>query len=215
MTATSLRNLTLATIENYRHAAALATIAYRQGGHRVVGLVNEALEKNVDPRTAQIAPQLVEPMIKLRGRVSEIVVKGIDVVSSRTGQALEFGYDGITRQVTKAAKLVGRIDNPTIANGLQTAARVSLPTAKVALAVSGKVADGAKALSTAAKGKNPVKVATRKVAAKTRSTAARGKAQAAGVQRKAVKAAKSARATAGRQVKSVKKVAVRAKRRVA
>lgn len=148
----SLRSVTLATIENYRAAANQAARAYRLGGRRLLAAVNAGLEKNLDARTAKLVPQVADALAGMRGRVSDAMVKGIDDVTSRTEQAVDLGTDGVIKQVTKVADFAEGIANPMLANGLQAAARISLPVAKVGLTVSGKVADGAKALSGAAGG---------------------------------------------------------------
>jgi hypothetical protein len=59
-----------------------------------------------------------------------------------------------------------------VASGLQTVARLTMPGAKVALAISGKVAAGAVALADVA-GARPLRRAVRKAAAAPRRTARR------------------------------------------
>jgi hypothetical protein len=159
----SLRSVTLATIENYRAAANQAARAYRLGGRRLLAAVNAGLEKNVDARAAMLVPQVADAMVEMRGRVSDAMVKRIDDVTSRTEQAVDLGTDGVIKQLTKVADFADGIANPLLANGLQTAARISLPVAKVGLTVSSKVADGAKALSGAAQGAGVAQRAARSV----------------------------------------------------
>ena len=78
MTAQTLSRVTLQTLENYRTAATQAVVAYRLGGHRLVGAVNGALKNGVYPRTAKMAPRATERLNEVRGSVSKIVVKGIE-----------------------------------------------------------------------------------------------------------------------------------------
>lgn len=197
MNQNSLRSVTLATIENYRHAANAATRAYQVGSQRLIGGLNQRIDAQVAPRIGQVAPQLAQALSQVRGRVTQIVTQGIDEAASRTEKAVGLGYDRAALQVGKAADYVATIDNSVIASGLQVAARLSLPTAKVALAVSGKVAEGAQALSTAAVGKG----------VKPAAEAAAGK-----VVRRAKRAVRGA-STASQ--KTVKKAVVRAKRKLA
>lgn len=201
MTQTTLRNVTLATIQNYRDAANEAARAYQVGSQRLIDGLNKSIDDNIYSRTSKVVPNLTDAMSQVRGRVTRVVFKGIDQVTQRTEKAVDFGSDGAAKQVIKAAEFVAGIDNAMIANGLQTAARLSLPTAKVGLAVSSKVAEGAKALSGAAAGKGFRPVAEAKVrSAKRQGTA---------VSRRA---AGAARTTAAASKKMVKKAAVRAKR---
>jgi hypothetical protein len=167
----SLSRITLATIENYRKAANDAAHAYQTGSRRFIDGLNKSLDDRVYSQTSKVAPNLTEALIKVRGRMTQIAIKGIDEVTSRTERAVGMGSDGAATQVAKAARFVTGIDNTMLANGLQVAARIGLPPAKIALAVSSKVAEGAKALSGAA-GVKRVGRATGTVAGKT---ASRGK----------------------------------------
>jgi hypothetical protein len=228
----SLRSVTLATIENYRTAATQATRAYRLGTRRLISAVNAGLEKNIDTRTAKLVPQVADALMGLRGRVSDAMFKGIDEVSTRTEQAVDMGSDGAARQVSKVADFADGVANPTLANGLQAAARMSLPVAKMGLTVSGKVADGAKALSEAAQGEGVVKRATRAtrrasadvvdmvsdVATKAGKTATRAKRQVKAQATEVVEQAETKVRKATRAVKTTvapKKAAPRAKRKLA
>lgn len=164
MTAQTLSRVTLKTLENCRAAASQAVVAYRLGGHRLLGAVDGALQNKVYPRTAKVAPATTARLDSVRGNVSKIVVKGIDLMAARTEQAIALGANTAAEQVGKVAAFAAGIDNPLLANGLQAAARLTMPGAQLALAVSGKVGEGAKALATAA-GARPVRKAVRRAAA--------------------------------------------------
>lgn len=188
MTTPTLSHLTLQTLDNYRTAANQAVVAYRLGSHRLVNVVNATLENTIYPRTAKLAPKTTRRIDGVRGNMSDVVVKGIDQVAERTEQAIEMGSTAAAAQVKKAARFAAGIDNNLVASGLQTAARLTLPGAKVALAVSGKVAEGAHALAGVA-GARPVRKATRKTAVKAVTKAVtKAKRQAAPVVRRAKKA---------------------------
>jgi hypothetical protein len=163
----SLSSVALASLANYRSAANQAVGAYRLGGHRLVNVVNSALESAVYPRTVKLAPQATHRLQALRGNWSQIVVKGIDQVAQRTERAIEVSANSAAEQVAKVVDMAGRVDNVMVANGLQTAARFSLPGAKLALVVSSKVAQGATKLYDAAGGQPVVVKAVRKVVRKT------------------------------------------------
>ncbi len=171
MTPSTLSRVTLQTLENYRTAATHAVVAYRLGGKRLVGLVNGTLENTVYPRTAKIAPRATKRLNQVRGKVSEAIVNGVDQVAQRSEQAIEFGSAAAAAQVSKLAGLASGMHNPCVANSLQTAARLSLPAAKVALAVSSRIAQGANALADAA-GARPVRGMARKVAVQAKRRAA-------------------------------------------
>jgi hypothetical protein len=217
MNNTTLSRVTLQTLENYRTAANQAVVAYRLGSHRLVGVVNGALENTVYPRTAKLAPRATDRMNDVRGNVSDIVVKSIDQVAQSTGKAIDLGADTAVAQVTKVAEFAAGIDNAMVAGGLQTAARLTMPGAKVALVVSGKVVDGAQALAQAAAGK-PVKAAARKAGARVQRAAKPvvRKAKAAQADTASVVKATAKRASKGvaKTVKAVEAEVAKAPRRV-
>ena len=200
MTAQYLSHVTLETLENYRNAATQGVLAYRSGSRRLIGTVNGALEQRVYPRTARLAPFATELMNDVRGNVSQIVIKGLDQTAERATTAIEFGANTAGTQVNKLARFASKVDSPVIANGLQTVARLTMPGAKVALAISGKVAAGAVALADAA-GVRPVRRVAHKAAAAPRRVAKR-----------AAQAAKAPLAKARHSGAAVKKAVKRAAR---
>jgi hypothetical protein len=200
MTNQYLSHVTLETLENYRTAAARSVVACRSGGRRLIGAVNGALEQRVYPRTAKLAPRVTEFMNGVRGNVTQIVIKGLDQTTARAETAIEFGAKAAGTQVNKLARFAAKVDSPVVADGLQTVARLTMPGAKVALAISGKVAAGAIALADAA-GARPVRSAARKAVAAPRRVAKR-----------AAQAAKAPLAQARRAGVAAKKAVKRAAR---
>jgi hypothetical protein len=197
MTTQYLSHVTLETLENYRTAAARGVVAARSGGHRLIGAVNGALKNSVYPRTARVAPRATEFMNEVRGNVTQIVTQGLDQSAARATTAIEFSARTAGTQLNKLARMAAKVENPMVANGLQTAARLTMPGAKVALALSGKLADGANVLADVA-GARPLRSAVRKSAARTQRVAKR-----------VTKAPLAQARSAGR---AVKKVVTRAKR---
>jgi hypothetical protein len=205
MTIQTLSTVTLETIENYRHAAALAVSAYRTGSNRLIGAVNVGLEDKLYSRTSKVAPNLTNAMIQVRGGLTNILVKGVDTVGTRTEQAIEVGSDTAVKGVTQVAQFAAGIDNRVAANGIDAVARFTLPAAQVARTVSAKVVAGADKLSTAAAGAE-AKVA-RVVKTAKKATVRKAATVKAAVTRKAAAPKKA--------VASAKKTVVRTSRKVA
>lgn len=209
MTTQTLAHVTLETLDNYHLAATQAVAAYRAGGERLVRVVSDAVELQMLPRAAKVAPKAAERMDVLRSNVSTIVVKGLDQVVEGAEFALGRGHEIAAAQLNKAAEFSAGLGNATVSNGLDTAARLSLPLAKLALTVSGKVAEGATALADAAGATSmaEVKKATRKVmaGAKRRAAPAVREAQAAGqrARKAAAPAVKRAQRAASKTKKAV------------
>jgi hypothetical protein len=210
MTVQTLSSVTLETIENYRNAAMYAVDAYRAGSLRLIDAVNSGID-TVYSRTGKVAPQLTKTAAQLRGDLSDVIVKGVDEVVSRSDKMIEASSDAAVTGVTKVAKFASGIDNAIVVNGLEAAVRLSMPGAQVARTVSAKVAEGADALARAAGGK---KGAVRKAAAGAKKAAAT-------TQRKLVRKAKSAQTAVSRKsaaprkaVAATKAKAARAKRQI-
>jgi hypothetical protein len=177
MNTQTLNGVTLKTLDNYRTAATQAMVAYRLGGQKLVSALNSVLENKVYPRTAGVAPQATVRMNEVRESISAVVTQGIDEIADRTVKAIESGSSAAAAQLKKVSELAAGVHNPVVANGLQAAARWTMPGANVALALSSRVTQGANALADAA-GARPVRKAVRKAAH--------------GVQRKAKAAARKA-----------------------
>lgn len=202
MNTQSLSRITMETMANYRTAAAQVVAASGAGSRRLVDAVDGALQSQVLPRTAKLAPVAGERLDDLRGNVNRIVVQGIEQAVERSEQAIAMGSDFALAQVTRLADLVADVDNRMLAGGLETAARITLPAAQLALVVSSKLAEGATQLAGAA-GAHPVKTAVKKAVKK--ATRAAG-AAATTTQRRATKAVKAAEV----QVKAVRRRATQA-----
>ena len=213
MTTQTLSRVTLQSLENVRTAATQAVAAYRSGGHRLVSVLNGALKNSVYPRTAKLAPRATGRMNQVRGNVAEIVVKGIDQVARRAGKVIALGSTTAAAQVNRVARFAAGIDNEIVANGLQTAARLTMPGAKVALAVSSRVVDGANALADVA-GARPVRKVVGKAAAGAKRKAApvarKAKGAVATATQRAAKATRAPVARAQRGIAGAKKAVTRA-----
>ena len=203
MNTPSLSRITMETMANYRTAAAQVVAASGAGSRRLVKAVDGALQTQVVPRTAKLAPVAGERLDGLRGNVNRVVVQGIDQAVERSEQVIATTSDFAVAQVTRIADLMADIDNAMIASGVEAAARFTLPAAQLALVVSSKVAEGATQLADAA-GAHPVKAAVKKAAASA-TTATKA------TKRRVAKVAKQAdvevKAVRRRATKAVAKVA--------
>lgn len=208
MSVQTLSSITLETIENYRNAAIFAVDAYRAGSLRLIDAVNGGID-TVYSRTGKVAPQLTKTVAQLRGDLSDVIVKGVGEVASRTDKAIEVSSETAVAGVTKVAKFTSGIDNPIVVNGLEAAIRLSMPGAQVARTVSAKVAERADALARAAGGR---KNAVGKVVARTKKAASTAKRT---VTRKAAATQAATQKATRKAVASAKKTVKRAKRQVA
>ncbi len=200
MTQPSLKRVTLQTLENYRVAAHQAVVAYRRGGHRLVGAVGSTVDAVVVPRAARVAPVAAVRLKSVRGQVTRTLDAGIDQIADGSERVIARGNKLAVAQVGRVAELAAGVDNALVANGLQSVARATLPGAQVALSLSTKVAEGATALAGAVGGRATPAPRAAKAAPATRARKAAAKAPKAAA--KAVKTA--ARKTSRTATKAVK-----------
>eukprot|EP01034_Spumella_vulgaris_P000725 gene725-961_t len=97
----TLTHVTLNTVEQCRSAATQVVKAYRLGGHRVIGKVKTSNERV--------------------NTLTQLAAKGVDQVADRSEQLIDISAKATATQISKAAKFANSIDNPVLANGLQTA----------------------------------------------------------------------------------------------
>ena len=139
MTPSTLRAVTLKTVANYAQVAERAVLAYRVGGHRLIA----AMQRGVDLAALNGPERLALALRRAGGNVGGLAGKGLDLVSSRTERAIEVSSSGVTQQLARVADLADGVDNSVVAGGLQAAARISLPGAQAALALSERLVAGA------------------------------------------------------------------------
>ncbi len=139
MTTSTLRAVTLKTVANYTQAAERAVVAYRVGGQRLIA----AMQRGVDLAAARGPEHLATALRRASGNVGGLATQSLDRVSTRTERAIEISSTGVSSQLARVADLAEGVNNDLVANGLQAAARISLPGAQVALALSERVVAGA------------------------------------------------------------------------
>lgn len=173
MTEKKLSTVALQTIVNYRDAAENAVKAYRLGGHRLANAVNGRMNESVFKRTGKIVPAVSDQASRLHNRAFAMTTDGIDLLSKQSTKLISISANTVAAGVSKIADGAAKVDNPYLSKGLDAAAKINLPSAKLALAISEKLAQGAESLSSAAAGpvKPRVKRTARKLAANTRRKA--------------------------------------------
>lgn len=150
MTRQTLRAVTLETVATASKAAERTVGAYRAGGHRLVSVIQQRVTAPAADRTQPYAPRLAAALRRTGTQAGSLADKGIDAVSDRTEQVIGATAAGVAAQVRRVAQLAEGVDNRVLASGLDAAARVALPGAQAALALTERLADGAEKLSKAA-----------------------------------------------------------------
>lgn len=166
MTSPSLSRLAVQTVTNYRVAASEVVAASGAGTRRFVKAVDGALHTQVLAPAAKLAPKPVRRVDQLRGTASRQMVKSIGQIEKAAEASIARSSDFAVAQVARLADMAAGAKPAVLANGLHTAARLSIPAAQLALKVSGTVAAGATTLAGAAGAKAPLRRTVRKAAAR-------------------------------------------------
>lgn len=170
MSTQTLSRITMETMANYRAAATQVVAASAAGSRRLVRVMDNTVRSQVVPTAAKLAPKAGERIDTVRGDVSRLAEQGIEQFAARAEQTIVRSSELATAQVSKWSDLASDVGNAYVAQGLDAAARLTLPAAQLALAVSGKVAQGATQLADVA-GAHPVAKPVRRAARKAAATA--------------------------------------------
>lgn len=165
MSTQTLSRITMETMANYRAAATQVVAASAAGSRGLVRVVDSTVRNQVVPKAAKLAPQAGERIETVRADVNRLVEQGIEQLAARAELTIARSSDLATAQVSKWTDLAADVGNAYVVQGLDTAARLTLPAAQLALAVSGKVAQGATQLADVA-GAHPVAKPVRRAARK-------------------------------------------------
>lgn len=171
MSQASLRTVTLETVANYSRAAERAIRAYRAGGHRLIALMQRSVDRAATRGAERVAPRVAEAICRASDRVGTIAGQGLDAIGAGTERAIELGKAGVTARLLRVAEFAATVDNRALAGGLQAAAKLSLPGAQAARAMSERVAASADTMYGALSGRRTAKPVKRRAASTPRQAA--------------------------------------------
>jgi len=198
MPSKNLSSVATAVIESYGNTALNLINAYRVGGERIVGFVDQRFEAAVNVGAAPLSQELRANLIGAEKRVSGYYVKGLQIGTDRAesvvGSAVELANKGVDRIAANA----GRFDQATNFGALELINRVALPAAEAVSQVVERIEEGSSQLAKKVAGKPAVVKAVAKKAKTVRKAVAKTAKKAAAtkktVVRKATVAARKTRA---------------------
>jgi len=194
----SLSTVATAVIESYGNTAINLINAYRVGGERVIGFVDQRFEAAVNVGAAPLSQELRANLIGAEKRVSGYYVKGLQIGSDRAESAVGTAVDLANKGVDRIAANAERFDQATKIGALDMINRVALPAAEAVSQVVVRIEEGSSQLAKKVAGKPAVVKAVAKKAKAVKKTVAKTvkKAPAAkkAVVRKATVAARKTRA---------------------
>lgn len=184
MPSKNLSSVATAVIESYGNTALNLINAYRIGGERVIGVIDQRFAAAVNTGSA-LSEELRSNLIGTEKRLSGYYVKGLQFGSERAESAVGTAVDLANKGVSRIAANAERFDQATKMGALEAINRVAMPAAQVVSQVVERIEEGSSQLAKKVAGKPAVvKAAARK--AKTVRKAVAKTAKKAGAAKKTV-----------------------------
>jgi hypothetical protein len=191
----SLSSVATAVIGSYGNTAINMINAYRVGGERVIGFVDQRFEAAVNTGAARLSDELRTNLIDTEKRISGYYAKGLQFGTERAESAVSSAVELANKGVDRIAANAERFDQATKFGALDMINRVALPAASAMNDVVMRIEEGSGQLAKRVAGK-PVVV---KAAVKKAKT----------VKKAVAKTTKQATAKTVKQATAVKKAVVR------
>jgi hypothetical protein len=174
MSTKNLSSVATDLIESYGITATNVVNAYRFGGARLIGFVDQNFANAVNRGGSLIRADLRSGLIGRQQLISGYYVKGLDFGGERAEAAIGIAVDLASKGVSLAAANAERFDQATNLGALEVLNRVAMPAANVVVQVVERIEQGSGKLVRVVSGKAmPANaLATRTLDAATRKAAA-------------------------------------------
>jgi hypothetical protein len=164
MSSKNLSSVATAVIESYGNTAMNLINAYRVGGERMIGFVDQRFEAAVNVGAAPLSPELRSNLIGAEKRVSGYYVKGLQFGTDRAESVVGIAVDLANKGVDRIAANAERFDQATNIGALDMINRVALPAAEAVSQVVVRIEEGSSQLAKKVAGKPAiVKAAAKQV----------------------------------------------------
>jgi hypothetical protein len=173
MSKKSLSSVATAVIESYGNTAINVINAYRVGGERVIGFVDQRFETAVKTGGARLSDELRGNLIDTEKRISGYYAKGLQFGTERAESAVNTAVELANKGVDRMAANAERFDQATKLGALEMINRMALPAATAVSGVVERLEEGSSQLVKKVAGKPAVVKAVAKKAKAVRKTAAK------------------------------------------
>jgi hypothetical protein len=188
----TLSTVAVDVIDAYGNTAKHVIQAYRVGGERVIGFVDQRFEAAVQRGAAALREDWRSGLIGAEKRLSGAYAKGLLMGSARAEQAVETAVDLAHKGVERFAANAERFDHATKIGALDMINRVALPAAAAMSAVVFRLEQGTGRIAKKVAGEPKVVKAVAKKARVAKQAAAKTAGKAGAVQRKVVRKTRAA-----------------------
>lgn len=202
MSSKNLYSVAAAVIESYGNTAVNLINAYRVGGERVIGFVDQRFASAVNTGAARLSDELRANLIGTEKRISGYYTRGLQFGSERAESAVSTAVEFASKGVDRLAANAERFEQATKLGAMPLFQRVALPAAEAVSQVVVRFEEGSSQLVKKVAGQPAVVKAAKKPVKAVRKTAAKTAKKAVATQkavvRKAGTAARKVRAAAAK-----------------
>ena len=206
MSKKNLSNVAVAVIESYGNTAINVINAYRVGGERIIGFVDQRFETAVNAGAARLSEELRGNLIDTEKRLSGFYARGLQYGSERAESAVSTVVDLANKGVDRMAANAERFDQATNFGALELINRVALPAVTAMSEVVERIEEGSSQLVKRVSGETAVvkkaRAVKNAVAKTTKSSAKKAVATKKAVVRKATTTARKTRAAVAEAVEA-------------
>ncbi len=206
MSKKNLSNVAVAVIESYGNTAINVINAYRVGGERIIGFVDQRFETAVNAGAARLSEELRGNLIDTEKRLSGFYARGLQYGSERAESAVSTVVDLANKGVDRMAANAERFDQATNFGALELINRVALPAVTAMSEVVERIEEGSSQLVKRVSGETAVvkkaRAVKKAVAKTTKSIAKKAVATKKAVVRKATTTARKTRAAVAEAVEA-------------
>jgi len=160
----NLSSVATAVIESYGNTAINMINAYRVGGERVIGFVDQRFEAAVNTGAARLSEELRSNLIDTEKRISGYYAKGLQFGTERAESAVSSAVELANKGVDRIAANAERFDQATKFGALEMINRVAMPAATAMSEVVVRIEEGSSQLAKKVAGKPAVVKAAAKKA---------------------------------------------------
>ena len=170
MTSKNLSTVTTDLIASYGNTAKHVIHAYRVGGERVAGFVDQRWERAVQKSAARLSAEVRTNALSAQKKLSGYYTKGINVTTDGADTLVNKAVELAEKGVAQAAANASRFEKATGVSTLHTIALAAVPAAEAVSKVAAKIEHQSSLLAKRVAGKPAVSA---KVAAVKRSVKAK------------------------------------------
>ena len=147
MSKKNLSGVAAAVIESYGNTAINVINAYRVGGERVIGFVDQRFEAAVNTGAARLSEELRSNLIDTERRISGYYTRGLQFGTERAESAVNTAIELANKGVDRIAANAERFDQATKLGALEAINRLALPAATAMSEVVERIEEGSSQLA--------------------------------------------------------------------